>query len=101
MICYFSCESCPKGKQLTLNPRQVHMKNNISYLLWLYVLQLGFIITITMICYFSCESCPKGKQLTLNPRQVHMKNNISYLLWLYVLQLGFYNNNNYDMLFFM
>ena len=49
MICYFSCESCPKGKQLTLNPRQVHMKNNISYLLWLYVLQLGFIITITDI----------------------------------------------------
>ena len=68
-----SYESCPKGKQLTLNPRQDHMKNNISYLLWLYVLQLGFIITITMICYFSCESCPKGKQLTLNPRQVHMK----------------------------
>ena len=65
------------------------MKNNISYLLWLYVLQLGFIITVTMICYFSCESCPKGKQLTLNPRQVHMKNNISHLLWLYVLQLGF------------
>ena len=34
----FSCESCPKGKQLTLNPRQDHMK--IKYLLWLYVLQL-------------------------------------------------------------
>ena len=32
MICYFSCEFCPKGKQLTLNPRQVHMKNNISYI---------------------------------------------------------------------
>ena len=31
----FSCESCPKGKQLTLNPRQEHMK-----------------ITINMICYF-------------------------------------------------
>ena len=65
----FLCESCLKGKQLTLNPRQVHMKNNISYLLWLFVLQLGCIIPITdidmskkklivlyyiinMICYF-------------------------------------------------
>ena len=34
----FSCESCPKGKQLTLNPRQDHMK--IKNLLWLYVLQV-------------------------------------------------------------
>ena len=73
----FHTDILSKGKTVDTESQTVHMKNNISYLLWLYVLELGFIITITMICYFSCESCPKGKQLTLNPRQVHMKNNIS------------------------
>ena len=58
-----SCESCLKGKQLTLNPRQEHMK--ITY-------------HIYCGCFFSSDK--KGKTVDTESQTRSHENNIPYLL---------------------
>ena len=72
----FSCESCPKGKQLTLNPRQDHMKityhiycelfSHIDHTYYVYyfiephkithtILQINLYLQTDIYCFLSCK----------------------------------------------